>query len=109
MSDSKGKDFAKKNNAVWRLTSAKEGANYNVEELLNELLVGYLAMADELEKRESSKNLRLTRSKLDKIKNMGCCISKINKKLKGKRNQDGRSSKMSEVSMNDSNNIDEDF
>ena len=112
--DSAGQEFAKKNKAIWKSTSAKE-EDRGIEELIDELLDIYM------EKKSNSNNseyIKLNNNR-DNKREGGCCggkgnNSKNSKEIEDKMGRDNRiNSKASTISSDENNNNnkddDEDF
>ena len=70
--DKKGKEYANKINAVWKLTSAKEESK-GIEELMNELVTNYVKIEENEEKNNNNYKIRLDSLFLKKKKKGGCC------------------------------------
>jgi len=93
VSEKKGEEFAKKANAVWKLTSAKE-QNKGLDELMDELLKNYI----ELEEKNSNINdatIKLNSTTFSERKK-GCCC----RNNKNEDKNDNRTSVMSNYSSN---------
>ena len=110
VSDSEGQNFAKKNKAIWKSTSAKEDDG-GIEELIDNLLEKYL------ENQTNSNNpeyIKLNNYKESKRKEGGCCKGKEknNKNIEENDEKMGRvnriNSKISNMSAEENNNKDDD-
>ena len=77
--DSKGKEYAKKINAIWKSTSAKEDSE-SIIELMNELMEDFINNKKNLINVEIS--YRLDSIILSKKEKHGCCKGKSNKENK---------------------------
>ena len=79
VSDKKGKEYAKKINAIWKSTSAKEESK-GIEELISELTMEYIKI-EEIGGNIRTESIRLDRNMLAKNKNKkgGCCGGGKNK------------------------------
>ena len=77
--DSKGKEYAKKINAIWKSTSAKEDSE-SIVELMNELMEDFINNKKNLINVEIS--YRLDSTILSKKEKHGCCKGKSNKENK---------------------------
>jgi small GTP-binding protein len=102
--NSAGQDFAKKNNAIWKETSAKEDQR-GIEELIDELLERYLVIKTNSTNPEY---IKLNNNKENK-KEGGCCKGKGNNTKNNKNNEvvgrDNRiNSKISTISQEENNN-----
>ena len=73
--DSKGKEYAKKINAIWKSTSAKEDSE-SIEELMNELMEDYINNIKDLNNNDAS--YRLDSTVLSKKEKRGCCKGNSN-------------------------------
>jgi len=93
VSDNQGKEYAKKNKAIWKSTSAKEG-DKGIEELIDELLRIYL---ETKRNNINSDNIQLG-SEHSKSKDHGCCKGGNKKKKKGMAQNDRNYSKVSNLS-----------
>ena len=74
VSDIEGRIYAKKINAVWKLTSALE-ENKGIDDLIDELLKNYL-LIEEKESNASDDLIRLENSSLSGNNKGGCCRCK---------------------------------
>ena len=81
--DKKGKEYAKKINAVFKLTSAKEESK-GIEELMNELVMNYVQIEEKEEKTNNRTNsgVRLDSLYLSKKKKKGGCCKGDDEKNK---------------------------
>ena len=114
--DSEGQNYAKKINAIWKLTSAKE-EDRGIEELIDELLEVYFQIKNNSNNPEF---IKLNNKKENKRKEGGCCKGK-GSSSKNKNNSEGNigrdnriNSKISTISVEENNNNkdkddDEDF
>jgi small GTP-binding protein len=88
VSDKKGKEYAKKINAIWKSTSAKEESK-GIEELISELTMEYIKI-EESGGNIRTESIRLDKNMASKDKKGGCCgggkkkeKNKINTENKG--------------------------
>ena len=107
--DSAGQEFAKKNKAIWKSTSAKE-EDRGIDELIDELLEVYMT------KKSNNNNpeyIKLNNNKENK-KEGGCCGGKgsKNKNINEAEDKEGRenriNTKISAISVEENNNKDDD-
>ena len=107
--DSEGQNYAKKINAIWKLTSAKE-EDRGIEELIDELLELYFQLKN---KSNNPEFIKLNK-KENKKKEGGCCkgkgsASKNNNEREEKIRRDNRiNSKISTISDEENNNNNKD-
>ena len=107
--DSEGQNYAKKINAIWKLTSAKE-EDRGIEELIDELLEIYFQIKN---KSNNPEFIKLNK-KENKKKEGGCCkgkgsASKNNNEREEKIRRDNRiNSKISTISDEENNNNNKD-
>ena len=71
VSDKKGKEYAKKINAIWKSTSAKEESK-GIEELMSELTMEYIKI-EESGGNIRTESIRLDKNMASKDKKGGCC------------------------------------
>ena len=71
VSDKKGKEYAKKINAIWKSTSAKEESK-GIEELISELTMEYIKI-EESGGNIRTESIRLDKNMASKDKKGGCC------------------------------------
>jgi len=71
VSDKKGKEYAKKINAIWKSTSAKEESK-GIEELMSELTTEYIKI-EESGGNIRTESIRLDKNMASKDKKGGCC------------------------------------
>ena len=71
VSDKKGKEYAKKINAIWKSTSAKEESK-GIEELISELTMEYIKI-EESGGNIRTESIRLDKNMASKDKKRGCC------------------------------------
>ena len=74
VSDKEGRKYAKKINAVWKLTSALE-ENKGIDDLIDELLMNYLVI-EEKEANISDVTIKLDSSAFSQNNKGGCCRGK---------------------------------
>ena len=82
ITDKKGQDYAKKINAIWKSTSAKEESK-GIEELISELTMRYIKIEATIGNRRNE-SIRLDRNMIYKKKKGGCCNKSEEDKLKTK-------------------------
>ena len=70
INDKKGQEYAKKINAIWKQTSAKEESK-GIEELIKELTLRYIKI-EETVRNSRSDSIRLSKNMINKKKG-GCC------------------------------------
>ena len=95
VSDKKGKEYAKKINAIWKSTSAKEESK-GIEELISELTTEYIKI-EESGGNIRTESIRLDKNMASKDKKGGCCGGGKNKE----KNKDNVENKGSVVSKDD--------
>ena len=95
VSDKKGKEYAKKINAIWKSTSAKEESK-GIEELISELTMEYIKI-EESGGNIRTESIRLDKNMASKDKKGGCCGGGKNKE----KNKDNVENKGSVVSKDD--------
>ena len=71
VTDKKGKEYAKKINAIWKSTSAKEESK-GIEELISELTMEYIKI-EESGGNIRTESIRLDKNMASKDKKGGCC------------------------------------
>ena len=109
VSDWQGQDYAKKIKAIWKSTSAKE-EDRGIEELIDELLENYLKIQNNSTNQEY---IKLSNNK-DNNKEGGCCRgnNKTKQRIDDSEEKMGRenriNSKISTISVDESNNKDDD-
>ena len=83
ISDKKGKNYAKKINALWASTSAKAD-DKGIEELMNQLIIDYIKI-EEIEGIKRIESIRLdSKNTFEKQEEKGCCNNNNKKKTKNK-------------------------
>jgi small GTP-binding protein len=92
VSDKKGKEYAKKINAIWKSTSAKEESK-GIEELISELTMEYIKI-EESGGNIRTESIRLDKNMASKDKKGGCCGGG-KKKEKNKDNVENKGSVVS--------------
>ena len=92
VSDKKGKEYAKKINAIWKSTSAKEESK-GIEELISELTMEYIKI-EESGVNIRTESIRLDKNMASKDKKGGCCGGG-KKKEKNKDNVENKGSVVS--------------
>ena len=92
VSDKKGKEYAKKINAIWKSTSAKEESK-GIEELISELTMEYIKI-EESGGNIRTESIRLDKNMASKDKKGGCCGGG-KKKEKNKDNVENKGSVIS--------------
>ena len=95
VSDKKGKEYAKKINAIWKSTSAKEESK-GIEELISELTMEYIKI-EESGGNIRTESIRLDKNMASKDKKGGCCGGGKKKE----KNKDNVENKESVVSKDD--------
>ena len=83
ISDKKGKNYAKKINALWASTSAKKD-DKGIEELMNQLIIDFIKI-EEIEGIKRIESIRLdSKNTFEKQEEKGCCNNNNKKKTKNK-------------------------
>jgi len=105
VSDKKGKEYAKKINAIWKSTSAKEESK-GIEELISELTMEYIKI-EESGGNIRTESIRLDKNMASKDKKGGCCGGG-KKKEKNKITTENKGSVVSKVDEDKEEEEDED-
>ena len=110
--DSQGQEYAKKNKAVWKSTSAKK-EDQGIEVLIDELLEIYL---DKQHNNNHPEYIKLNKKDVNKKKEGGCCAGKGHNKTVDNPEKNQRDKRIntgvsviSDVTENNNKDDDEDF